>query len=477
MNDAVETKRVFVSHKSNDKDLALSIVQELKGRMDHIEFFMSEDITKGDEWRTEIARELQKSDFLLLIYTAPTYDWSWCLYEAILFDELRAAGSTGDHKLYCIHYPGSPPPDPLQNVQTIAATNNDISAWLADFYRATQQSDAFRALEAAASRIEEILRKAKAPEYFTNYLRPSIRVYPAWLRDERATPNWRNLSAIPRDLPLSLSEVTTDDISASELGFNQTPDRMNVVEFLKRLDTEATNADRVWISQFIESLQATLEGRIADQNVVFFRSVRGNILRPIIESITRSTDGSECVCRVVFVDAFSAPPSGNPSQLQLLANGLRLAVRMRLEVLDRYRGRMAREYRRLKRSKDPAQELGKLHPLGGRVLEILRTIVLEAEMQGSRLEAAPANLFDDTDQERYEELRERFKSIFAELKMISSEEDQGDGRYPETEKVLDVLHEINRDYIQIAGPKFLSSLNARIGSHSDAISHGVGRAV
>jgi hypothetical protein len=240
---------------------------------------------------------------------------------------------------------------------------------------------------------------------------------------------------------------------------------MNIIDFLERLDTEGSQAERGWVVRFLESLQAALEGRMADQNVVFFRSVRGNVLRPIIESITRSQDGLECTCRVVFVDAFSVPPASNPSQLQLLANGLRLAVRTRLEVLDRYRGKMAKERLRLTGSSDPVEELGKLHPLGGRVLETLRTIVLEAEMQGSRLDAAPAFLFEGEAQVRYEEMRETFKSMFAELERVTEAEDQQrDGTYAGTEKILDTLLDLNKDYLRIAAPRFISFLNARIGS-------------
>jgi len=456
---------IFVSHKSADKNLAQSIVALLKGYMDNVRFFVSEDIEKGEEWRANIETALKDADFLLLVYTDATYDWSWCLYEAILFDEIVRRPNPEHRKLYCIHFPGSPAPDPLQKLQTIAATNDDIGTWLANFYQATNQSSAFRSLEATAAKLGEVLRASRPKQYAINYLRPSIRVRPAWPKGNQQTPNWLNLATIPANLPLELSDVSTDDISASELGFTQAPGSMNIIDFLERLDTEGSQAERGWVVRFLESLQAALEGRMADQNVVFFRSVRGNVLRPIIESITRSQDGLECTCRVVFVDAFSVPPASNPSQLQLLANGLRLAVRTRLEVLDRYRGKMAKERLRLTGSSDPVEELGKLHPLGGRVLETLRTIVLEAEMQGSRLDAAPAFLFEGEDQVRYEEMRETFKSMFAELERVTEAEDQQrDGTYAGTEKILDTLLDLNKDYLRIAAPRFISFLNARIGS-------------
>jgi hypothetical protein len=142
-----------------------------------------------------------------------------------------------------------------------------------------------------------------------------------------------------------------------------------------------------------------------------------------------------------------------------------LAVRTRFEVLDRYRGKMAKERLRLTASSDPAEKIGKLHPLGGRVLETLRTIVLEAAMQGSVLEAAPPVLFEGQDQTRYEEMRESFKSMLAELERVTEAEDQQrDGTYAGTEKILDNLFELNKNYLQIAAPRFISLLDGRIWS-------------
>ena len=216
------------------------------------------------------------------------------------------------------------------------------------------------------------------------------------------------------------------------------------------------------MEKFLESLQSTLEGRMTEQHVVYFRSMMGNILRPIIESVKRSDDGTECECRVVFVDAFAPPSSSNPSRVQLLANGLRLAVRTRLEVLEKYRGAMAQESSRLAQSEDPAEALGKLHPLGARILESMRTIVLEAELQGTKLDTPPPNLFDDdTKQATYERIREEFKSWFIKFQAVTKEEDnEPEKKYNQTEQLLDDLYEFNKKYIAIAAPTFLNMLEA-----------------
>ena len=201
---------------------------------------------------------------------------------------------------------------------------------------------------------------------------------------------------------------------------------------------------------------------MTEQHVVYFRSMMGNILRPIIESVKRSDDGTECECRVVFVDAFAPPSSSNPSRVQLLANGLRLAVRTRLEVLEKYRGAMAQESSRLAQSEDPAEALGKLHPLGARILGSMRTIVLEAELQGTKLDTPPPNLFDDdTKQATYERIREEFKSWFIKFQAVTKEEDnEPEKKYNQTEQLLDELYEFNKKYIAIAAPTFLNMLEA-----------------
>jgi hypothetical protein len=335
-----------------------------------------------------------------------------------------------------------------------------MKTFLASLYNTTKQIDprTWANLDATALRLVDLLENGKPKRQDVTYLRPSVLLYPAWL--PTGEPDWRPFK-VPKDLPLDRSEVVIENqLSTYQLGFNTNPQRMNVLECFKRLDVDGSDIKRPWIDMFLDSLQSTLEDRITDQHVVYFRSVRGNILRPIIESIKRSDDGSECVCRVVFVDAFAPPSSGNPSRMQLLANGLRLAVRTRLEVLDKYRGVMAQESSRLAQSDDPVEALGKLHPLGARILESLRTIVLEAELQGSKLDTPAPNLFDDdTKQATYERIRGAFKSWFIKFQAATKEEDSDpEGKYIKTERLLDDLYEMNQKYIAIAAPTFLKML-------------------
>jgi TIR domain len=455
-----ETKRIFVSHKARNAKITSDMLDILKSGMTGVEFFLSEQIEPGDNWRSDIVREIKSADCLLLLYLDPDQDWSWCMFEAGLFSANKP--KNGERRLYCIQYPGSPPPDPLSEIQTTSATFDGMKVFLKSFYLTTKQTDSntWANLDQTASRLVDFLQQCRPKGYETTNLRPSVLLYPAWAPTDR--PDWRPVK-VPKSLPLDRSEVVIENQkSVFLLGFDTNPQKMNIVDFLKRLDTDGSDVRRPWMEKFLDSLQSTLEGRMTEQHVVYFRSAMGNILRPIIESVKRSDDGAECECRVVFVDAFAPPASSNPSRMQLLANGLRLAVRTRLEVLDKYRGVMAQESARLARSKDPAEALGKLHPLGSRILESIRTIVLEAELQGTNLNAPPANLFHDDDkQATYETIRNRFRSWFEDFRDVTSREDKEfEGKYIQTEQLLDELYDLHSKYIAIAAPTLLNMLEA-----------------
>jgi hypothetical protein len=72
-------------------------------------------------------------------------------------------------------------------------------------------------------------------------------------------------------------------------------------------------------------------------------------------------------------------------------------------------------------------------------------------------------LFDRKAQTRYEEIRDRFKMLYDELKLSTTEDDQQPGGlYARTEKLLDTLHELNRDYVGIAAPRFLAMLKDQV---------------
>jgi hypothetical protein len=91
--------RIFVSHRAKEGKIAHKLTKILQQQpMTGVDFFLSENIPKGAEWRVELKKALYSCSALILLYTDPTEDWSWCLYEVGYF-------ATRKKPIYCLHSP------------------------------------------------------------------------------------------------------------------------------------------------------------------------------------------------------------------------------------------------------------------------------------------------------------------------------------------------------------------------------------
>ena len=82
------THKIFVSHRHADRPIADVIVSALKNwafNQDDI-FYASEqsgagNILIGDFVRRDICEAASECKLMILVFTAPDDDWSWCMYE------------------------------------------------------------------------------------------------------------------------------------------------------------------------------------------------------------------------------------------------------------------------------------------------------------------------------------------------------------------------------------------------------------
>lgn len=120
---------VFVSHKSDDKDLAILVADELcKLAPDLIECWVSgQALTAGVDWDREIKKQLAQSHLLILLFTTPHHTWDWCLYEVGLFVRFDDDDVVS---VACLFDPDGLPPAPLNQVQCVRAVAEDIAAQL-----------------------------------------------------------------------------------------------------------------------------------------------------------------------------------------------------------------------------------------------------------------------------------------------------------------------------------------------------------
>ena len=127
--------RVFISHKHDDHAFADTVAAALCGLTGTIECFVSgADIGAGTDWNDEIRQALFRSHLLLLLFTNPSSNWDWCLYEAGLYTRFQE-----EHvcSVVSMFDPERSAPRPLSNLQGVPATPEKLEAFLTRLCRET----------------------------------------------------------------------------------------------------------------------------------------------------------------------------------------------------------------------------------------------------------------------------------------------------------------------------------------------------
>jgi hypothetical protein len=137
--DSGEKFRVFVSHKHEDYDFAVAVKTAIERLSDsgRIECFVSgSDLFAGSDWNAKIRSQLLKSHLLVLLFTEPSQNWDWCLYEAGLFSSLGAAE---DPSVVCLYRPQGASPRPLSNLQGVPVQPEAVQRFLTQLCEQTWQ--------------------------------------------------------------------------------------------------------------------------------------------------------------------------------------------------------------------------------------------------------------------------------------------------------------------------------------------------
>ncbi len=165
--DSNEKYSVFFSHKVNDKTVTGLLIDLLDRHTEHVNYFVSEDIEKGVPWRKTIAEHLNLSSFLVLVFTDPTEDWGWCLYETGFFDALSQIPDSKSRRIYCLHNASTAPPSPIADLQTIPATHKDVAQWLSELFTYTKQTKPafWQDIPKLADKICELFANNQKPIY------------------------------------------------------------------------------------------------------------------------------------------------------------------------------------------------------------------------------------------------------------------------------------------------------------------------
>ena len=308
--------RVFISHKHDDHALAVELKNAMEGLSPKcFECFVSDiDITAGMDWRREIRERLARSHLLVLLFTAPSNNWDWCLYETGLYTRFDR---TEVSSVVCMFNPGQASPSPLANLQGVPADTDKVGAFLDALCRQTwKMSDDWRRgalapeiaadkLEAAARAIAEAFRRSGSA--LTYY--PCHRVVLSLSESDDIA------SGIPESARVMEGPNDTSGYTMSLFDLAGGTGKRTWGDLLRAIDGTEADWRRELDSHFLqalgEKLFAPMEGRMRAGRT---SRVAERLYRPSIYSIVRgpavgpvSDDAAETVRRPRSVTIVLAP--------------------------------------------------------------------------------------------------------------------------------------------------------------------------
>jgi hypothetical protein len=319
--DANAEYKVFFSHKVKDDTAINSIKNLIEARFERVRCFMSKNIEKGTNWRQAIAEELTDSSFLVLVFTDPTEDWAWCLYETGFFDALtRFPNEMHTRRIYCLHHASNPPPSPIADLQTTKANLEDISRWLKELFKHTGQTKEilWNDIPQIASQICELFEQENKSIYSAKSVGISVRCCPLTSPDD-----------LPDDTIIEGDRRLMEEVFGTNTG---KIDWKSVKErFAEFPDSSEANLNA--LKEISHSIY-----KIYDNSRV--RAIQGTIFveqgpkryRPVI-SYAKELASGRIFCEILLIEEVGGPLQNVDRQLGALLTSIRMAVRIRWEII------------------------------------------------------------------------------------------------------------------------------------------------
>lgn len=172
---------IFVSHKVIDKEVAEKIKSRLiqYGSPQRMEIFLSEEIPIGEKWNEKVHIALKRADWLIFIYTDPSLEWDWCLYETGFF--AGKVKTNNSDRLVCLYALDTKIPAPLRGWQAVLAQEEPIRQLLNRIYTEKPRpgipavrpdiNDDLEWQTESAKMIVSSLKPAPTKEYYSNYIK------------------------------------------------------------------------------------------------------------------------------------------------------------------------------------------------------------------------------------------------------------------------------------------------------------------
>jgi hypothetical protein len=276
---------------------------------------------KGTNWRQAIADELKGSSFLVLVFTDPTEDWAWCLYETGFFDALtRFPNEMHTRRINCLHHASSPPPSPIADLQATKANLEDVSTWLKELFKHTGQTKEilWKDIPEIASQICELFERENKPIYSAKSVGISVQCCSLISPDD-----------LPDDTIIEGDQRLMEEVFGTNTG------KMKWKSAKERF-SEFPNSSEANLNALKEISNAIY--RISDNSRV--RPIQGTIFveqgpkryRPVISHAKELAPG-RIFCEMLSIEEVGGPLQNVDKHLGALLTCIRMAVRIRWEII------------------------------------------------------------------------------------------------------------------------------------------------
>jgi hypothetical protein len=450
--------KIFISHKQEEGEAA----RKIKGLLEYfgngrLSCFVSELIAPGRPYPERIEEELRESLWFLFLYTDPQLSWDWCLYEAGMFRGWMEAHD----RLTCLYHREAHLPDAISRFQAVKADPEGVEIFVRDLYTKPplpavepsgdgpgiaemdpinpQIADSQEDFNSLIARLCEAVG-SPAPEKERLYHNKYVFLTPKWPID--GEPSWP-LKDDEARIELASCAVETDDKTASLFGLSAAPRDATWEELVSHY-VNKEDSDRRWLDELEKTLNLACR-RLAFQPVfaTFRASESGKIYRPMIYRTDFALDGSACECRLVFIDSLTRGASREqPEDLRVLLTSLRLAIRLRWEVIERFHNKIETLH-----ADNPNAAIG------AELKERLEVIQQESDSLGLLDRAKLISVFPEDERQKVDELYDQWEDIGATLFDAERIVDQ-EHRYSDMEFALGRLAKLNEEYLRMATQLF-----------------------
>jgi hypothetical protein len=324
---------VFISHNHEDEAAAKTIKNELAlYGANRLNFFLSEEITPGEDWLQWIKEHLVTSNLLFLLFTDPSVTWDWCLYEAGLFARLDRSEGEQNRRVICLHNPKTDPPPQLRHLQTVKVNQQRIKEFLKQLFGTAKLTaieppinSAFAENDEALTQVANKLCAVIAPvNPERRYYHPDLTL---WVK---APSNFTN-GQIPVD-----TVIESDRASLELFGLDERPPGRDYWTWGELQQNVHRAEDQEWVEELSRTLWAASQGRAVEPIQATFQALQSRKLyRLVLRRRDLERDGSMRFS-LLFVEQFSEALSYVPERLGTLLTSLTMATRFRWSVIEYY---------------------------------------------------------------------------------------------------------------------------------------------